>query len=253
MTELRQELGQLQQEHGQCQKRSEELLAGLEAEAVEHAKTKERLSQAEADAVERRMVQEESRGYQERCQQAEARLAEAGSQAEKSVLQQLLAKAEAERSEMLGQLLDLREERGMHKERIRELERQLFQAKRQEAPQFGGVPSGHPTLARQSGGRESDLAEQLGYSLVHDIDDDASSILSGSSQWSVKQHCFMSDAIFKTRSCVKCKVLCTFRNACVFDRCSSRGAPFSLWHAVQKLRFRYGKEVSERGRALLST
>jgi len=225
--EVQQELRQLQGEHGKCQERCQELANRLEAEAAEsaeHATTKERLLQAEVDAAERRLelqrLQEESRGYQERCQQVEVHAASAeepGSKAElqleKAVLQerceqlqqqlqQASAKAEAERSAMLGQLLDLREERGMHKERIRELQHQLCEAKQPEAHQFGGATLGRHGVTfseAASGGRESDLAEELGYSLVDDVDDVAS-ILSGSSQWSVKQHCFMSDAIFKTCS-----------------------------------------------------
>ena len=208
VVELRQELGQLQEEHGKCQEQREELAARLEAEASQHAKTKERLSQAEADAAERRMeverLQEESRSYQQRCQQAEARLAEAGSQAEKSVLQQLLAKAEAERSAMLGQMQVLWEEKGTHKERIRELERRLLARKQHEAHHAGALARhGLAFSEAASNSQEPDLAEQLGYSVVDD-DGTASSVLSCSSWFSVKPdamkpHCFMIDAIFKTR------------------------------------------------------
>ena len=109
---------------------------------------------------------------------------------------------------MLGQMQVLWEEKGTYKERIRELGAPAVSGGVREAPQFGGVLSGHPTLARHgvtfceaaSGGQESDLAERLGYSLVDDVGDDVASIQSGASQWSVKQHCFMSDAIFKTCS-----------------------------------------------------
>ena len=48
------------------------------------------------------------------------------------------AKADSERSAMLGQLLDLREERGMAKKHIRELERQLHEAKKQEQESHHG-------------------------------------------------------------------------------------------------------------------
>ena len=131
------------------------------------------------------------------AQLAEARLVEAGSQAEKSVLQQLLAKAEAERSGMLGQLQVLWEERGMYKERIRELERQLREAKKQQASHHSNSQDGHHSIAASgaaSSEREPDLAEQLGYGFV---DEDGASILSGSSQ--VKQNCFMLDSMFKVR------------------------------------------------------
>ena len=225
VVELRQEVGQLQEEHGTCRQRCEELAARLEAEAAEHAKTKERLSQAEADAAERRMeverLQEERRSYQERCQQAEvARLASAeerGSKAElqlekeKAVLQERceqlrhqLAKAEAERSAMLGQLLDLREEKGMHKGCIRELEKQLLQAKKSHHLNSGHTPHCEAPVNEASNSQEPDLAEQLGYSFVDD-DGTASSVRSHCSWFavkpdSVKPQCFMVDAIFKTRS-----------------------------------------------------
>ncbi|CAE7305229.1 unnamed protein product [Symbiodinium sp. CCMP2456] len=223
VAEMRQELGQLQEEHSQCQERCEELLTRLEAEAAVHATTKERLSQAASDAAERRVeverLQEEGRGYQESCQQAEvARLASApepGSKAElqleKEVLQdrceqlrQQLTKAEADRSAMLGQLLDLREEKGMHKERIRELEKQLLQAKKSHHLISGHTPHCEAPVDEASNSQEPDLAERLGYSFVDD-DGTASSVLSHSSWFSVKPdsvkpQCFMVDAIFKTRS-----------------------------------------------------
>ncbi|CAE7783222.1 unnamed protein product [Symbiodinium sp. CCMP2592] len=204
--EMGRQLWHLHEEHIKCQEHSKELVARLEAEAVEHASSKVRLSQAESD-VER--LQEESRGFQERCQLAEVRLAEAPSQTElqveKAVLQLQLTKAEAERSAMLGQLLELREEKGMHKERIRELERQLCEARQRQAHDAGG-PSRHGVQFSQtsSSSQQADLAEQLGYSFVDD-DGTASSVLSCSSWFSVKPdavkpQCFMVDAIFKTRS-----------------------------------------------------
>ncbi|CAE7421190.1 Ppfia2, partial [Symbiodinium sp. CCMP2456] len=212
--EMRQQLRQLQEKHSKCQERCEELLARLEAEAVEHASSQERLSQAESDAagkeVELRRLQEESRGFRERCQLAEARFAEAGSQAElqleNAVLQKQLEKAEAERAGMLGQLLDVREERGMYKERIRQLEHQLCAKKQvQGSHQLSGARSGHTLhceapVDEASNNQEPDLAEQLG-----DDDGTASSVLSHSSWFSLKPdsmkpQCFMVDAIFKTRS-----------------------------------------------------
>ena len=221
----RQELGQLQEEHGTCQQRCEELAARLEAEAAEHAKTKERLSQAEADAAARRVdverLQEESRSYQERCQQVEvarrASAEEPGSMAElqlekekavlqdrceqlRQQLQQTSAKAEAERSAVLGQLLDLREERGTHKERICELERQLREGKKPEqASHHSNSQHVHPSIfvsSVASSEEEPDLAELFGYRFV---DEDRASILSGSSQSSVEQNCFMLDSMFKVR------------------------------------------------------
>ncbi|CAE7541410.1 unnamed protein product [Symbiodinium sp. CCMP2592] len=223
------ELQTAQSESANCKERCEDLAArAADAETAaarmqqelgqlkeEHATTKERLSQAEADAAERRLevqrLQEETRGCQERSQQAEVARSvlteEPGSKAElqlekavlqercdqlRQQLQQTSAKAEAERSAMLGQLSALWDERGMHKERIRELERQLHEEKKQEQE------SHHSNFASGtvSSEQESDLAEHFGYNLV---DEDRASILSGSSQSSVKQNCFMLDAMFKVR------------------------------------------------------
>ena len=219
VAEMRKELQHSQEEHSKCQEHCEQLANRLkEAEA-------EAPSDASEKQVEVQQLKEESRSRSHRQHTAAqpSSAEDAGSkmelQLEKAVLQerceqlrqqlkQTSAKVEVERSAMLGQMQVLWEEKGTYKERIRELERQLFQAESGEAPQFGGVLSGHPTLARHgvtfceaaSGGQESDLAERLGYSLVDDVGDDVASIQSGASQWSVKQHCFMSDAIFKTCS-----------------------------------------------------
>lgn len=73
---------------GKCQQPCEELLTRLEAEAVEHAKTKEHVSRAESDAAERSV---EVQRLQEQLQQASA-------------------KAEAQRSRMFAQMQLLREE-----------------------------------------------------------------------------------------------------------------------------------------------
>ena len=209
VVELRQELGQLQEEHGTCQQRCEELVARLEAEAAEHANSKERLSRAEADAAERRMeverLQEESRGYQERCQQAEAaaRLALAESKMELELknarlqerceqLQQHLAKAE-------GQIQVLWEEKATYKERCRQLEREAA------SPRTPSIQASHtqqgpaPSDDAACRGQASNLTEELGYVLVDDAAA-SSSALSCSSWFSVGPDCFMPDAIFKTRS-----------------------------------------------------
>ena len=124
--EMWQELRQLQEEHIKCHEHSKELVTRLEAEAVEHASSKDRLSQVESDAE---RLQEESRSFQERCQLAEVRLTEAASQTELQLEKAVL---------LLGQLLELHEEKGMHKEPIRELERQLCEAKQCEAHHAGG-------------------------------------------------------------------------------------------------------------------
>ncbi|CAE7749498.1 Cyt-b5 [Symbiodinium necroappetens] len=171
--EMRQELGQLQDEHGTCQQRCEELASRLEAAEAEVSEQKGRLAEAESDAAKMRV--ELHRLQEESCQARIALAAkeEAGSRELQEQCEQLRqqlketsAKAEAERSAMLGRMQVLREElKDMHKQRIRELELQQREAR---------DLVGHAN-AETSHGQEPDLAEQLG--------------------------CFMADAIFKIRSC----------------------------------------------------
>ncbi|CAE7326845.1 unnamed protein product [Symbiodinium sp. CCMP2592] len=52
--------------------------------------------------------------------------------------------------------------------------------------------------ASSDSSQDSDSAERMGFTVV---DDSASSVLSHSSWFSVKPHCFGTDAIFRTRSC----------------------------------------------------
>ncbi|CAE7190860.1 unnamed protein product, partial [Symbiodinium sp. CCMP2456] len=228
VAEMQQELVQLQEEHSRCQERCEELVARMEAEAAEHAKTKERVSQAESDAAERKMeasehaktkellsqaeadaaerkveverLQEEGRGYQERCQQAvaeskmELQLENARLQGRCEQFQQQLAKVE-------GQIEVLREEKATFKERCRQLEREATSPRipssiRASPTQQGPTPGDD---AASPCGQESHLTEELGYVLVED-GVASSSALSCSSWFSVKPDCFMPDAIFKTRS-----------------------------------------------------
>ena len=216
--ESQKELRQLQEEHSICQEHCEELAKHMAAEASEHAKTKELLAQAEADAAEKQLevkrLQEEGRSYRERCPKTDSQPAsaeEAGSKAglqlekEKAVLQgrfeQLqhqLAKAEAK----LELMQNLREQIGVYKERLRVVEHQLTKKQWQDAHHFRG-PAFNDAAAS---GQESNLAEQLGYSFVESEDDGTCSSLLSHCSWfsvkpdSVKPHCFMLDAIFKTRS-----------------------------------------------------
>ena len=179
VTEMRQELQMAQDEHGKCQERCEELVARLEAEVSEHAKTKERLVLAESDAEKR--VEVERPSSQERFQQAEvARSVLTASNKVELLLEnvrfqercdqfrQQLSTAEAERSAMLGQMQVLWEEKGMYKERIRELERHLQNAKKSHHRTSGHNPLSEAPGDEASDGRQSDLAEQLGYSFVDD-------------------------------------------------------------------------------------
>ena len=196
VAELRQELRQVQEEHGKCRERCEELLSRLEAaeaEASEHAKTKELVAQAESHAAEKqpevqRLQQDASRSFRDGSERAEVHLATGSCEA---VLQDRCEQLQQQLAEARGQLEVLWEERGMYKERLRQLAERKKQASHH--PSFNPRPAPHDAAF---GDEEPDLAEQLGYSLV---DEDHASVLSGSSGWSVRQNCFMLDAIFKSR------------------------------------------------------
>ncbi|CAE7541842.1 unnamed protein product [Symbiodinium sp. CCMP2592] len=198
VTEMRMELRQLQEEHSKCQEHCEELAKCIEAEASEHADTRQHLAQAEADAAEERLelqrLQEENLRLKDGCQRAAVGQS-MEPQVEKAVWQDRCEQLRQQLAEARGQLEVLWQERGMYQERLS----QLAERKKQEPHHHR-----HPTLnaripARNDaafGDQESDLAEQLGYSLV---DADHASVLSGSSSCSVKQNCFMLDAIFRSR------------------------------------------------------
>ncbi|CAE7179107.1 unnamed protein product, partial [Symbiodinium necroappetens] len=184
--------------------RCQNLANRLEAAEIEHAKMSELLTR---DAAEKQLgvqrPQEESCSYQDRClpvsapegSRAELQLEKAVLQERCDQLRQQLAKAEAKVDLLQG----LREEIGMYKERLRG---QAVEAKKSH--RLDGGTSGHLTQKLRTPApshaaldeEESDLAEQLGYSLV---DEDGASVLSGSSGYSVQQNCFMLDAIFKSR------------------------------------------------------
>ena len=196
---------QAAQDEGAAQKdRCEQLARRLDASEAE----------ASGKHCDLQRLQDECSKHRERCEQLATRLAavEAVSRnkpdnktlVENAVykdrceqLNKQLTNAEAK----LGQMLV---EKGECQERRRQLERQLAEANR-EVKRFGRHGA-HAALACHgesegaSSSPESGLTEQMGYTMV-DVDDDASSVLSCSSWFSVKNHCFMSDAIFKTRSC----------------------------------------------------
>ncbi|OLP91011.1 Carnosine synthase 1 [Symbiodinium microadriaticum] len=188
---MQKELRQVQEENGKCQERCEEFatrLQAAEAEASEHAKTKERLARAEADAAEQRLEKQ-------RLEMENLSL-KAGSQqstemhVEKAVLQDRCEQLQQQLAEARGQLEVLWVERGMYQERLR----QLAEMNKKQESRHHRHPAFHPPGPAPS--QESDLAEQLGYSLV---DEDVASVLSGSSGCSLQQNCFMLNALFKCR------------------------------------------------------
>ncbi|CAE7517373.1 unnamed protein product [Symbiodinium natans] len=202
------ELQAAQGEGAAQRQRCEELARRLEA------------SEAEASGKQRdvQRLQDECNKHKEHCEQLANRLATAEAvSGSKADLQTLLENAALkERGELLGQQLAkaeaklsqmqaLWEEQGVYKERCRQLERQLAEAKQQSKYLGDGCSApgilGHRGAGSESGeASESNLTDQMGYTLVDSDGDAASSVLSCSSWFSVKPHCFMLNAIFKTRS-----------------------------------------------------
>ncbi|CAE7918697.1 unnamed protein product [Symbiodinium sp. KB8] len=109
---------------------------------------------------------------------------------EKAVLQDRCEQLQQQLAEARGQLEVLWVERGMYQERLR----QLAEMNKKQESRHHRHPAFHPPGPAPS--QESDLAEQLGYSLV---DEDVASVLSGSSGCSLQQNCFMLNALFKCR------------------------------------------------------
>ena len=203
LAEMRMELQQGQDTHCKCCADLASRLEVAQAGAVENARTKERLAEAEsvveAKQVQAQQLRDQSCSYKEaRCFpiSSEAGASKAGLQQEKAVLhdrceqlRQQLAKAEAKVDLLQG----LREEIGMYKERLRWLERQLVETKRNH--RLDGGISGHRTPKHHGADARDAAFGDLGYSLV---EEDRASVLSGASGCS-KQNCFMLDAVFKSR------------------------------------------------------
>ncbi|CAE7541754.1 unnamed protein product [Symbiodinium sp. CCMP2592] len=200
VTEMQMELGQLQEEHSKCQEHYEELAKCMEAEAKEIL----------------RRLQEDKRSYQDRehCPQAEAHPAwaeEAGSKAEmqlqKAVLEgrceqlrQQLVKAEAKLDLMQGARSkvewQLEKENAVLQERCEQLQQQLAKTE----------------------GQTSRLLEEKGMyqERLRGLEDKLTTLTKAHLQWdpfagclsvtasddgssSSEPHCFVLDAIFRTR------------------------------------------------------
>ena len=174
-----------------------------------------RAAAAEAEAADSQskllQAQEKSCEYRERCEQLRKRLAlsEAASghgpdlqtvlvenAVYKDRCEQLSEQIKQQTDRNMGQIHSLLEEKGMYKERCRHLQRQLADVK-EEAKRLGAL---HPTFAQdgETASSSEDLNSNVeaGYILV---EDETLSELSYSSWFSVQPHCFMLDAIFKTR------------------------------------------------------
>ena len=104
----------------------------------------------------------------------------------------------------MRQIQSLFEEKGMYRERCNQLQRKLAEAAEGPTRLQGGV-SLHPASPHHAEGASSNSSSQESNSKVEMdcdyivVDDGTSSDLSLSSWFSVKPHCFMLDAIFKTR------------------------------------------------------
>ena len=152
------ELQAAQSEGAKCKEQCEEL--ATRAAAAESAVAKMRQELLEVQASQGESGQPVAKVVlRDRCEQ----------------LQQQLAKAQ-------GQMQVCWEEKGMQKQRIRELEHQLVEAMQRNPL----LPSG-ATVARQLGdGSDSSALSNASWFTV--------------SRGTVKPHCFMTDAVFKTRS-----------------------------------------------------
>ena len=183
----------------------------------ETTKLEQRVAAAEAAAAESqdelRKVQSEKSACEEQCQQLESRLAKdpAGGNMELKTLlienakyeercEQLkanLAKAEVELSTKTSQNQKLLVEAATYKERCSQLERQLAEDK---GLRPAGIYAAYSTFERSpASGEAASSGCEPSMSETSDLLDVAS-VLSCSSWFLVKPHCFMMDAIFKTRS-----------------------------------------------------
>ncbi|CAE7542102.1 unnamed protein product [Symbiodinium sp. CCMP2592] len=206
VAEMRKELQQLQGEHGRGQERCEDLANRLKAAVAEHAEAKERLvhdtSEKQLELRQQQQQQQQADSCSYDGSKAELQIQNAVLQERCEQLRQQLAKAESKLDLLQDLREEMREEIGMYKERLRG-QRTVVESKT-KSHRLGGGISGHPSVNHPApasrnavfGDQESDLAEQLGYSLV---DEDGASVLSRSSCCSVKQNCLMLDAIFKSR------------------------------------------------------
>ena len=195
------ELQAARDELGTCRKECQHLQHRAEAEAADGQR---KLRQA----------QEESCEHRDRCEQLQKRLAasEAASgrgpdlqallvenAVYKDLCKQLSEQINQQTDRTIGQIQSLSEEKGMYKERCRHLQRKLAEAQL-EARRLGGGISLQPTFAQHGQGASS--SEESNSNIEADyilVDDDTLSELSYSSWFSVQPHCFMLDAIFKTR------------------------------------------------------
>ena len=153
--------------------------AELQAAQSESAKCKEQCEELATRAAAAESAVAEMR---QELLEVQASQCESGQPVAKAVLRDRCEQLQQQLAKAQGQMQVCWEEKGMQKQRIRELEHQLFEAMQRNPL----LPSG-ATVARQRG------------------DGSDSSALSNASEFTVsrgtvKPHCFMTDAVFKTRS-----------------------------------------------------
>ena len=170
------ELQAVREELDKCREQCQQLEHRAAAAEAEAADSQSKLLQAQGESCE----------YRARCEQLQKRLA-AGE------------KASGHTPDLQALLVENAEEKGMYKERCRHLQRQLAEAK-EEARRLRGGISLHPTFAQHGPGASSSEESNSNVEDYIFVDEETSSELSLSSWFSVKPHCFMLDAIFKTRS-----------------------------------------------------
>ena len=178
--ELSEELAMAKAELGELRKESTcpagEVQAGTQSKRSPLAFPPETL----LDAAEFRAMLVENATYKERCEQMKLRLDRAEAD---------LSRKTAENQRLLVESATLRERCrtvAHHPQSLRE--------ERGGAATSGGAfATMSPSGMEASSSQDSDSAERMGFMVV---DDCASSVLSHSSWFSVKPHCFVTDAIF---------------------------------------------------------
>ncbi|CAE7304185.1 unnamed protein product [Symbiodinium necroappetens] len=183
--ELSEELAMAKAELGELRKEStcpaREVQAGTQSKRSPSAFPPETL----LDGAEFRAMLVENATYKERCEQMKLRLDRAEAD---------LSRKTAENQRLLVESATLRERCrtvAHHPQSLRE--------ERGGATTLGAAfATMNPSGMEASSSQDSDPAERMGFMVV---DDCASSVLSQSSWFSVKPHCFVTDAIFRTRSC----------------------------------------------------
>ncbi|CAE7461126.1 unnamed protein product [Symbiodinium sp. CCMP2456] len=170
-----------------CELRKESTCPAREVQAGKQSKSSLTFQpETLLDAAEFRAMLVENATYKERCEQTKLRLDRAEAD---------LSRKTAEKERLLVESATLRE-----RCRIVAHQPQGSREERGGAATSGAAFATMSPSGTEASSQDSDPAERMGFTVV---DDCASSVLSHSSWFSVKPHgrCFVTDAIFRTRSC----------------------------------------------------